>query len=77
LVELRGGCRGSRQPEYFMSARNQLPHHGGADHACPTENENPHDLPHTWKRAHPMPRLPSQAFAADDIAMQRVGLNTE
>ena len=28
-----------------MPAPNELPHHGRADQACPTENEHAHDLP--------------------------------
>jgi hypothetical protein len=35
-----------------MSAPNQLPHHGGADQAGPTENENTKRSRFPWKPAH-------------------------
>jgi hypothetical protein len=47
----------SRQRKQFMPAPKELPHHGRADQACPTENEHAHDLPLLWKPAHRVVRL--------------------
>ena len=37
-------------------ASNALPHHGRADQAGPTANEDAHDLSPLWKPAHPLTR---------------------
>jgi hypothetical protein len=41
-----------------MSPANQFPHHGGADQACSTENENAHDLPRCGNPVRLMLRFP-------------------
>ena len=51
-----------------MPAPNELPRHGRADQACPTENEHAHDLPLLWKPAHwdAQRSIQSAAFASSE-----------
>jgi hypothetical protein len=56
-----------------MSAANELPHHGSADQAGPTENEHPHNLSPLWNHAHRTARyaIVAQRSLQLNIAMQQ------
>jgi hypothetical protein len=49
-----------------MTAPDQLPRHGGADQAGPTEKENTQRSPFLWKPAHRRLRLFARATLASD-----------
>ena len=53
-----------------MSARNQLPYDGGADHSGPTKHENAQFTDSMWKRAHASNAFASFVYCAAMIATQ-------